>query len=115
MKWKEFLKPDWKKIVFTAIIMYLTSYLSFDAPTFSNFVFGFPFTYFSVGVGSFDNGTFGIVSNLFFGFSSVPFRIHSFDYYRPIFGYAGFVLDVILWYLVVCFVFFFYDRIRKKK
>lgn len=99
---KEFLKPDWKKILIFAIIFGIIGFiiwpLCLDLPTDTRTLTGFPFTFFILE----SNG--GVVLD--------DYDVHI----PPEFYIQFFALDIILDYLLSCLIIFVYNKyIGKKK
>jgi len=102
MNWKQFLKPDWRKIVLTIIL-------------FVWFFFGL----FVVGGEGDINPVFGIIG-LIGMFASLPFVLIMF--YLPIEDILGewgwqilyFVLIGIYGYLLSCLIVWIYKKVKKK-
>jgi len=98
MNWKEFLKPDWRKIVVFVILFILSSFISayfntiYSAIGFcSSIKAGFPLAFNTE------------ISGIECGGDSSNFDIFSF------------ILDIIFWYLLSCLIVWIYDKFRKKK
>lgn len=88
MNWKEFLKPDRRKIVIFVILSLLFSF-SF-----------LPFSLFVVGVST------------YIGF---PLTIYYFSIRTgPIFSFENLILDIIVWYLLSCLIIWIYDKVKKR-
>jgi hypothetical protein len=88
MDWKQFLKPDWKKILLTVILFLIStryvSFLGLDAP----YYIGFPINvYYMAGWPMSTKGFF----------------------------YLGIVIDLIFYYLISCLIVWIYDKVRKKR
>jgi hypothetical protein len=96
MSIKQFLKPDWRKILIF-IMLFIISTLT-RANLFSNYEVKYPFYPFVLGT---------------------PFV---FCYVYPIveltpeirFNFLGLFGDIIFWYFISCFVFWIYDKFKKK-
>lgn len=94
MNWKEFLKPDWRKIVifvilFVMLIIIANLYPPKLIPSWLenlNIIFYFP--------------DFFIFEILKLSISTVIFL---------------FILDLIYWYLLSCLIVWVYDKVKKKK
>jgi len=110
LDWKEFLKPDWRKIVAFVIILstfFLNAYLDslrnseLDLPTriFHIFIF---FIWFFIG---FIPDIFG------------KCIVQGGDYFvwcSPYHEYFYYLWDIVVTYLISCFIFWAYDRLKKK-
>ena len=90
MNWKEFLKPNWKKIMIMIILLLISS---IRIPKVCLFIgtscpesYGLPLVFYEIGY--LDN-----VTN------------------SPI----NFIIDLIFWYIVSCIVVTIYDKFKKKK
>ena len=97
---KEFLRPEWKKIIlFIAILIpaLLLSYNGLDCISMGGgctHYNGFPFPYYSIyDPAALPNGSPSSESS----------------------NYFLIILDIIFWYLSVCVVFYSYDKLRNKK
>ncbi|MDH7516868.1 MAG: hypothetical protein QHH19_00745 [Candidatus Thermoplasmatota archaeon] len=99
MIWKKILKPDWKKILLTVIILLPALLISYNEPncmtmgggcTHSE---GFPFVYHSI---------------------HHPAALPNPPQPTEYFNYFFIVLDVIFWYLISCVIIFLFYKIRKK-
>jgi len=97
MNWKEFLKPDWKKIILTLGLFVLFSSISlvYGPICFEGCInFGFPYIFYSkIGVG--------------FSNEVQEFTVHT--------NYYSMFIDVVIWYLFSCLIFWIYDKFKKKK
>ena len=87
MKLKQFLKPDWRKIVIFAILLFIT-YIGL----------------YSVGLGTFS------FSQLIF-FIIIPFAFFNLPFSFPVFLLFWFVYQ----YLLSCLIVWIYDKFRKVK
>lgn len=101
MGWKEFIKPNWRKILLLIIILLpalLISYNESDCMmmgggcTHSE---GFPFAYHSIH----EPAAFP---------DNPPSPTESSNYF-------AIVLDIIFWYLIACLLFYIYSKIKGKK
>jgi hypothetical protein len=92
MKWKEFLKPDKKKIVLTVIFPVLTITIYISAWLFGQM--------FKSGV------LFVILINLFMIFAFPYFSIGS--------ELVGLISSFIYWYLLSCLIVWVYGKVKKK-
>jgi len=121
MNWKEFLKPDWKKILVLLILLLLTGFflkgLSLS-PVNKSFgpwnVAGWPFTYLYK-ISHFMGGTVPIDQ----GALSPGFVIGTLIIQKSPTQIVGlniplFLLDMVLWYPVSCMVINLYNRAKKK-
>jgi len=107
MSWKEFLKPDWRKIVVLILLLIIFTVpvrtMSQSYPKYVS-IHGLPFEYLEVGHDYTIESFFGIT---YIGISS--------NYMLSYFALAFFILDIILWYIISCFIFWIYGKIREKK
>ena len=103
MTLKQFLKPDWRKIVLFVILFILSLLISY--PGFcvdgTNFgyceeIHGFPLSAYT---------TFGEQD-------VVPPEKLEYIRYENIFG---FIFNLIFWYLLSCLIVWIYDKVKKKK
>ena len=88
MNIKQFLKPDWRKIVIFVIIFLITSFLR--------------------------NFYKGLEVSTKYGF---PIIFYNWDYYAKTteFNFVGILVDLIIWYLLSCFIVWIFDKVKKKK
>jgi len=84
MNWKEFLKPEWRKVILTAILFLLILWLGY--PHF------YPLDFYEMACVKIEGG------------GCFP----SFE--NPI----SFIIDVIIWYLLSCPMAWIYDKVKKK-
>ena len=96
MNWKEFLKPDWKKIVIFVILFILFSFLM-NNPFYIEDK-GFPLVYLDFAV----YGPSLLASGTLI------------DYRGPIFSIMNLVVDFIFWYLLSCLIIWVYNKVKKK-
>lgn len=94
MNTKEFLKPDWKKGLITAILIIISLLFVYALDRIAIVDFytigrGWPLPYFIINIGG------GVAQ----GFSMF---------------YWGLIIDLIFWYLLSCFILSVYDRIKQK-
>jgi preprotein translocase subunit SecE len=94
MNWKEFLKPDWRKIVLTIILFTIVTglkwYLFDTCLGCYNTYFGVPLAFYEKIVWPRENEmTNFLIFNL--------------------------IVDIIFWYLLSCLIVWIYDKFRKKK
>jgi len=96
MKLKQFLKPDWRKIVVFAIIFIITYILVYDCGDILSSALcearGFPMTCWSRHT-----------------VSKMPPRM------EDVISYFGLITDLIIWYLLSCLIVWIYDKFRKRK
>lgn len=98
MNWKQFLKPDWKKIVVFILFFSLISYIS---PFLHDYIF--PCVY--VGPDSCMGEFYGLP--LIFGVRLLAvFRLDNIIFL---------ITDLIFWYLLSCLIVWIYDKFIKKK
>jgi hypothetical protein len=95
MDWKEFLKPDWTKVVVFVILIFITSSIPdlFIEGTDMRISYGFPFSFF----------IFGGRLELSPG-QSIPFYFH----------YEAIIENIIIWYLLSCFIVWVFDKAKKR-
>jgi len=99
MSWKEFLKPDWRKIVITLALIglsFLYIYEPLIADAYEAYR-GLPLFYWKyfVGAGPLIEGM------------EVPEPVTEFLYFNLI-------IDLIFWYLLSCLIIWIYDKVKKK-
>ena len=100
MGWKEFIKPNWRKILVLIIILLPTILISYNQLNCWSFgggcthSEGFPFAYHSIRYSA--------------ALPNEPLPIESSNYF-------AIVIDIIFWYLITCFLFYTYDKIKGKK
>ena len=98
--WKEFIKPDWKKILLLIIILLptlLITYNELDCMTMGGgctYSEGFPFAYHSI---------------------SYCAALPNPPSPRENSNIFAIVLDIIFWYLITCLLFYVYSKIKSKK
>jgi len=97
MKIKQFLKPDWRKIIIFVVLFIIFSFLMNN--TFYIEDKGFPFVYL-------DFPVYG---------PAMLLNETLVDYRAPIFSLINFILDIIFWYLFSCLIIWIYDKMKKKK
>ncbi len=98
MKWKQFLKPDWRKIVIFVVLSVIFLYLFNNAVTIGELYYpvkGFPVPYYYSRSG-------GMLS------SGVLVD------YIPSFNLLNFILNITFWYLISCLIVWVYDKVKKK-
>ena len=109
MNWKEFLKPDWKKIVVFVVLFII----SIPIPSL------FPNLFYNLG-----KNDFGVRYPVFylygtpFGFYYIPSPVAELTPEgapQPYFDFMGFIGNVIFWYLLSCLIIWIYDKFRKVK
>ena len=96
MNWKQFLKPNRRKIIvgllfFVLISLSLPTY-SFKAPT-----YGIPLEFYYVGHNP---------SSTFCQLPPCP---------EPWFNFPNLLIDLVFWYILSCLIVWIYDKFRKKK
>ena len=97
MNWKEFLKPDWRKILLFFVLFGISSLYS--TPYYKVFAnYGFPMQYF----------TFIPEENSFCDIEPCP---------NPglTLSYVNLFINFIFWYLISCLVVHIYPKSKKKK
>jgi hypothetical protein len=114
MNWKEFLKPDWRKIVLTVIILFLVTFL----PVLLGFCTHVDFQCIKLS----KCVTCVLAIQPFFvflpytGISYTPIGLTNIYYISSSYWILNYwVLDIITWYLLSCFIVWIYDKFRKKK
>jgi hypothetical protein len=98
MNLKQFLKPDWRKIVIMLIFLGL-SFLYYHEVGATNVIMvnhGAPLNYFEIAYIRNSGGVEGLPPT---------FEII----------YFGLIIDLIIWYILSCFIVWIYDKIKKKK
>ena len=94
MTFKQFLKPDWRKIVIFGVLFLLFSLMSYVI-----------------------SGSFTDVLP-FIGFPSIFYRFGGMTmvgYYRSSEFYLfNLLFDIIFWYLLPCLIIWIYDKVKKK-
>jgi len=97
MGWKEFLKPDWRKILLFIITMgglnyfWITGTLVCDA----RILVGLPLGFYPIG------------SFMIWPGSSTPSNVE--------FSWINFAIDILFWYILACTIFYAYDAIKNKR
>jgi membrane protein implicated in regulation of membrane protease activity len=86
MNWKQFLKPDWRKMVLFVILLILS------------LLYEWPCTRSSVCRG------------LIFSYATKFFLSDNYDIL-----WVQFVLNIVIWYLLSCLIVWIYDKFRKRK
>jgi hypothetical protein len=106
MSWKQFLKPDWRKIIITIIILFLTIFYNTRTEILpqpkTRYYQGFPFEWWIYEAG----GT--VIGYLIF---NIPVEL----LYSGRIILTGFIADIIFWYLLSCLIVWIYDKVKKKK
>ena len=99
MTLKQFLKPDWRKIVVLIILTIISSTVTYNELNCMTFgggctkSHGFPFAFYSI--------HYSVASP-----DAQP------SYYL---NYVSIIPNIIIWYLLSCFIVWIYDKFRKKK
>ncbi len=85
IKLKEFLKPDWKKVLITVLILGITLLYKYEPRVFDAYIVyhGLPLGF----IEGFQGGKMGQVDTLHY--SVLPFQM---------------IIDLIIWYLVSCLI-----------
>lgn len=96
MNFKQFLKPDWRKIVIFFILMILSIFSFFHMTLVSL--------------------PFAVVPSLWDVLASVlaPSLVVIYGFYFP-YSVLIILITIIYWYLLSCFIVWIYNRIKKKK
>jgi len=96
MDWKEFIKPDRRKLVLFCITFCGINYfcISTNNVLDARELFGLPLPFYPKG-------------SFFLGFGESPPTVE--------FSWFNFILDIIFWYLIASIVFYFYNNIRNKE
>ena len=99
MNLKEFLKPNWKKVLLTII--------------FAIFSFWFLYNYTGIGGPRYEPNLLFTIVALIAAFLNLPLLIPN---YNPLYETAifYFILDLIYWYLLSCLIIWIYDKVKKK-
>jgi len=95
MNWKQFLKPNWRKILIFVILIFLSSFFIWNFLPVEWMGIGFPIPFYEMQWGA---PAFGISQQ------PVETSINS----------IGLIADIIFWYLMSCLIVWFYDKFRKK-
>jgi len=95
MNFKQFLNPDWRKIVIFIIFLLLTFILVFGS-------FALP--------PSKRGEEYYIVLFLYY-FLAFPIELTA--YSDPVLGLLGFIINIFYLYLLSCFIVWIYDKFRK--
>ncbi len=97
--WKEFLKPDWKKIILFLILIIATSVPSniFIEGADIGKNHGFPFNFYGYG------GGLALLMNI------PGQQIQSYFDVSPL------IANIIIWYLISCLIILVYNKYRSKK
>ena len=98
MKWKQFLKPSWKKIII--FIIFSIVFLMFSR---RNLLPG----------GELINEAVGFPLPFKLLYTEAPIAGQYVSLMKLLFA-AFFVIDVIFWYLISCLIVWIYDRFKKK-
>ena len=98
MDWRNFLKPDWRKILFFIITMGGLNYwwISGNQVCDDRLLFGLPFGFFPKG------SIFGE------NYPSLPIP-------KVEFSWFNFFIDIIFWYLLACIIYYGYDSIKHRE
>jgi hypothetical protein len=112
MNWKEFLKPDWRKIVITVIIL-----LFIPLPIWSNMDVSIYYSHHNLPIGSplpsFENLPVGPIINVLIA-SDEFYNIGSF--YSDILEYPLLLIGaVVISYLLFCLIVWIYEKYSKKR
>ena len=96
MNWKEFLKPDWIKIVIFVILMGGLNYFIISTTEIldARILVGLP-------LGFWPKGSFYVQSG-----GPIPPTVE--------FSSINFIIDIIFWYLISCVIVFVYRKTKKK-
>jgi len=118
---KQFLKPDWRKIILFLIFMIVSVYFCAPCPKLENSSIvlinpgaplceehGFPLGYFQRGHSYLE----GWYQRIIWVPRDALFSLMSRN--RP-FYFAKFTVDLILWYFISCLIIFVFDKFRTKK
>jgi hypothetical protein len=100
MNLKEFLKPDWKKIILFLISLILTSVIS-------NFGFGIWWSGADIGI------NYGFPLS-FYGYGGGP-PLRPDQPIPTYFNFVGLIGDIIFWYVVSYLIIWVYEKMKKKK
>jgi len=99
VSWKEFLKPDWRKIVLTCIFISLSFFYVYSpliADAYEEYR-GLPLFYWKYFV-----GTGPIITGMKLPEPSTEFL------------YLNLIIDIIFWYLISCIIVWIYDKFKKR-
>lgn len=95
---KEFLKPDWRKLILFLILMILTSAIP-------NFGFGIWWTGADIG------RNYGFPFN-FYGYGGGP-PLSPGEQVPFYFNVSSLVLNILVWYLISCLIIIIYDKVKE--
>ena len=126
MKWKQFLKPDWRKIVIFIILSVFISLLGLNFTSIFNLyqienifvaiIFSIIFL-----LPSFVLKSIQFIISLYYANILSPLEFGTLKASGTltnlflIFSIFGWVLDIIYWYILSCLIVLIYDKFRKKK
>ena len=96
MNFKQFLKPDWRKIVISVVLFIILSYL-INNPFYTEDK-GFPLVFLDFAV---------------YGPALLPSGTIV-DYRGPVFSLMNLIIDLIFWYILSCFIIWIYDKFKKR-
>jgi len=107
MDWKKFLKPTPEKIVL-AIVILISSFLFLQLNT--HYLLVAPASEFQIQFERFKE----FFSPIFLPLGIISFILLSVLYLSAGLGYFAYVTELIYLYLISCFIFWIYDKFRKK-
>jgi hypothetical protein len=88
MDWKTFVKPDAKKILLALLLLGVSGYAMNTLPmTDMMFYYGFP-------------------AGFYYAFTAPGIGIVG----QPEISYAGFLIDLLVWYVIACIMIFAYEK-----
>jgi len=95
MEWKEFLKPDWRKILIFVVLMGVLNYLIISTTVIldARILVGIPFGFWPIG------------SFMMWPDATTPPTVE--------FSWINFIIDVIFWYLLSCLIIWTYYKVKK--
>ncbi len=99
MTLKQFLKPDWRKIVVFVVLFIPTAVIP-------NFGFGIWWGGADIGI------SYGFPFN-FYGYGGGPELLPG-EFIPVYFHYEAIVENIIIWYLLSCLIVWIYDKVRKR-
>ena len=97
MTWKEFLKPNWKKILLIISLFAISSYFLGNIFQLTDILaYGFPLAFYTISTMPCPPG--------------VQYPCHI-----PTISYFALIINIVFWYLIACGIIFGYEKKRSKK
>ncbi len=99
MTLKQFLKPDWRKILIFVILLIISTFIGYNEANCMSFgggcthSYGFPFTIYSIHQSAY-----------------MPSPLPKTTHFNPTF----IIPNIIIWYLLSCLIIWIYDKFRKR-